>query len=104
MDLSIPERLMALRLLPRQGTYASMKILENLRLSLSFTEKETKEWKIRSDEVEDRTYWDFDGEVEIPIGEIATEIVVDSLKKHSKEETLPDMAISLYEKFIPTTE
>jgi hypothetical protein len=105
MDLSIHERLMALSILPREGDYASLKVLTQLRLSLSFTEKEIKDWKITHDPIEKRTSWDAPNAVaEIPIGEKATDIIVEALKKLDRERKLPENAMSLYEKFIHTTE
>ena len=39
MELSVLERLMALGALPAEGDYATLKILNQLKLSLSFSEK-----------------------------------------------------------------
>jgi len=103
MNMSVLERLVALGILPKEGDYATLKILTNLRLSLSFTEEEIKAWKITTSP-EGRTSWKDAVEAEIPIGEKATDIIVDALKKLDREKKLPAEAMSLYEKFIPTTE
>lgn len=104
MNLSILERIVLLKALPKEADYATLKILTNLRLALSFTEEETKEWGIESDVAAGRTTWEKDGIADIPIGEKATDIIVAALKKldHDKKLTVEDM--STYEKFIPTTE
>jgi len=104
MNLSVLERLMVLKVLPKEGNFAALKILTNLRLSLSFTEEEIKEWGIVSDVAGGRTTWNVEGVAEIPIGEKATDIIVMALKKldHEKKLAVEDMGI--YEKFIPTTE
>jgi hypothetical protein len=104
MNLSILERLVLLKVLPKEGDYASLKILTGLRLALSFSEEETKAWTIISDAATGRTEWKENGEADIPIGEKATDIIVDSLKHLSREKKLPLEAMSIYEKFIPTTE
>ncbi len=104
MKLSVQERVLILSLLPNEGSYATLKILNQLRLGLSFTEEELKKWKITEVPQEGRINWETDGEVEIPIGEKATDIIVDALKKRDKADTLPMQAMSVYEKFIPTTE
>lgn len=101
MILSVEERLILLSLLPVQGSYSTLQILTNLRMSLSFTEKEVKDWEI-SEVPGIGTRWEKNGENEIPIGEKATDIVEAALKKHDKEETLPIQAAGLYEKFITT--
>ena len=102
MKLSVGERIVILSLLPTEGSFATLKILNQLRLGLSFTEEELKKWGIT--EIEGRATWQEDAEVEIPIGEKATDIVVAALKKRDKEQKLPLQAIGVYEKFIPTTE
>ena len=101
MILSVEERLVLLSLLPLEGDYATLKILNNLRMSLSFTEDETKEWGV-SEAPQGGTGWDINGETEIPIGEKATDIVVDALKKRDREKKLPVQAMGVYEKFITT--
>ncbi len=49
-------------------------------------------------------HWDENGEAEIPIGEAATGIIVDSLRDLEKSKTLPIELCEIYERFIPTTE
>jgi len=104
MNMSVLERLVALSILPKEGDYATLKILTSLRLSLSFTEEEMKAWEITTNPENGRTSWKEDAEVEIPIGEKATDIIVDALKKLNHEKKLMAEGMSLYEKFIPTTE
>jgi hypothetical protein len=104
MNLSVHERLMVLSALPQQGDYATLKILMNLRLSLSFTEEEVKEFGITSDLEARTTSWEENGEAEIPIGEKATDIIVDAFKKLDREKKLAPEMIAPYEKFILTTE
>lgn len=108
MILDISERLTLLTILPHEGDYASLKILNQLRLSLSFTEEEIKEWGIIGDPEKNMTSWanpnETDSqEAEIPIGEKATDIIVEALKKLDSEKKLPENALEVYEKFIPTT-
>ena len=100
MYLSVLERVIALSILPRQGDYAMLKIRNTLELSLAFTEEEIKAWGISSDPETGRTTWKDDVEAEIPIGEKATDIIVDALKKLNRDKKLPVEAMSLYEKFI----
>jgi len=102
MELSIKERLMALGALPAEGDYSTLKILNQLRLSLSFSEKEVADWGIESDLEDNRTTWTTDEVVEIPIGEKATDILVASLKKLNREKKLNTDMMTLYEKFIPS--
>jgi hypothetical protein len=104
MNLSVLDRLVLLKILPKEGDYASLKILTNLRLSLSFTEDEMKGWEIKEDQENQRTVWKVDGIADIPIGEKATDIIMDALKKLNREKKLTVDDMTIYEKFIPTTE
>jgi len=104
MNLSVLERLVVLKVLPKEGDYATLKILTNLRLSLSFTEEETKAWEIVSDPATGRTTWKVEGVADTPIGEKATDIIVAALKRLDKEKKLSVEDMGAYEKFIPTTE
>ena len=104
MILNVSERLTILNFLPQEGNLATIKILGELRMNLSYTEKESKEWKIESDEVAKMIKWEENGEADIPIGEKATGIIVDELRKLEKGNKLTDLILPVYEKFIPTTE
>lgn len=104
MKLSIPERLVLLKVLPQEGNFATLKVLSNLRLALSFSEDEIKEWGIKVDFEKGQTSWATNGEAEIPIGETATGVIVDALRGLDKQRKLTFEDVSVYEKFIPTTE
>jgi hypothetical protein len=104
MNLSVLDRLVLLKILPKEGDYATLKVLTNLRLSLSFSEDEMKDWGITGDAATNRTSWQVDGKADIPIGEKATDIIVDALKKLNREKKLSFDDMTIYEKFIPTTE
>lgn len=80
-----------------------LRILQTLKMSLSFTEDEIKAFGLTSDRETQQTTWEADEEREIPIGEKATDIIVDALKKLDREKKLPENAMGVYEKFIPTT-
>ena len=94
---------MILTALPAEGDYATLKILMDLRMSLSFTEDEVKEFGLETIEG-GGTSWEKNEEVEIPIGEKATDIIVDAFKKlDAQKKLMPDM-MGVYDKFISTTE
>jgi len=46
--LTIPERLALLGILPEQGSFADLKLIQGLKMDLSFSEEEIKEWDIRN--------------------------------------------------------
>ena len=102
MILSVEERILILSILPNEGSFSTLKVLTQLRMGLSFTEEELKKWEIKDEPTAGRISWETDGEAELPIGEKATDIIVDSLKRLDKEKKLPVQAMGIYEKFITT--
>ena len=100
MELQISERLVLLSILPMEGDFTTLKIVRELRESLSFNEEEHEKHNFRQEG--SKTFWDNDtGELkEIPIGEKATDIIVDALKKLNDDKKLRDEHFSLYEKFV----
>jgi len=101
MELNIVERMILIQILPREGDFVTLKIVRDLQGVVGFSEEEYKEFELR--EVENGTYaWNSKGNLpkEIPIGEKATDIIVDALKKLNNEKKLTEHMVSLYEKFI----
>ena len=103
MLLKVSERLLLLGVLPKEGNYTTLKILDELRMNLSYTEDELKEWDIDVNQETQMVSWDEDGEADIPIGEKATGIIVDELRKLDTENKLTSFSMPVYELFIPTT-
>lgn len=101
MNMSVLERLITLSILPKEGDFATLRILQDLKMSLSFTEEEVTKWEITSNPKTNQTGWKENGEAEISIGEKATDIIVGALKKLDLEKKIPENAMGVYEKFIP---
>jgi len=104
MILTVDERLTLLGILPEKRNTADMRILRDLRMNLSYTEEERKRWGIVANQETLRIHWEENGEAEIPIGEIATSIVVDVLRKLDEQDDITEKILFVYEKFIPETE
>ena len=103
MKLSVIERINLTGLLPEHSNYVTMKILTELKLALSFSEKEIKDYKIEQKQIGEkmRIFWDTkkEREKEIPIGEQANIIIQNALKKVDKEGNVTEGLFSLFEKF-----
>ena len=102
MILTVHDRILLLGILPKETNYVTLKILDDLRMNLSYTEAETKEWGIDVDREGGQVSWDENGEADIPIGETATGIIVDQLRNLDKQNKLTHSLVPVYEKFIPT--
>jgi hypothetical protein len=100
MKLNVLERITLLQVLPTEGSYITFQILISLKKSLSFTEKEIKEFNIN--EKEGRVTWKKSEDKEIEVGEKATDIIKTALEKLDKEGKINEQNITLYEKFIKT--
>lgn len=101
MKLNLPERFETLRLLPDKGNFATLKIVENMKLSLAPSEDEFKHFEIV--QTGDQIVWNsIKGleDVDISIGEKATDIIVDALKKLDETGNLTEPCMSIYEKFV----
>ena len=101
MKLTAAERVNLLNILvDMQGNFLTLKIVNDLKMSLSFTEKEHKDFYIKV--VGDKVSWNEKGhnEVEIAIGEKATDIIVEKLLELDKSKKLTMAHYSIYQKFI----
>ena len=100
MELQVGERLVLLSLLPQEGDFTTLKIVRGLREDLSFNEEEHKTYNFR--EEDNFVFWDKEKDTpkDVPIGEKATDIIVDALKKLNEAKKLRDEHFNLYEKFV----
>jgi len=102
MELTVLERLVLQGLLPKEGNYATLKLLRKAREALSFDDLENKRLMFIQDGEQIR--WDEEESKkivkDIEIGEMMTIEVNKALKKLNEEGKLRDEHITLYEKFI----
>ena len=100
MELKLLDRLLLLKALPKEGTFANLKIVQELKLHLALSEEEFKEYEIK--EEDHNLTWNPEKDLgkEIPIGEKATDIIVMALKKRDKDGALTEQEIPVYERFV----
>lgn len=100
MKLNLLERIVLLNILPQESNFATLKIVNDLKNSLAFTESEFKEYNIKQES--DKVTWDLAGnnEKEIVIGEKATDIIIEQLKRLNDQNKLTMNLYSVYSKFI----
>lgn len=100
MILSVVDRISLLNILPEQGDFATLKIVRKLRESLSFSEGELRELDLKQDGQQIRWKTDADPMKDVQIGEKATDLIIDSLKKLNEQRKLTNQHYELYEKFV----
>jgi hypothetical protein len=100
MLLKLIDRLLLLKALPHEGSFATLKIVQDLRTHLALSEEEFKELEVK--EEGGNIAWNPEKDLgkEIPIGEKANDIIVMSLKKRDKDGELTEQEIPVYERFI----
>ncbi len=108
MKFTIEERialLMVVLLFPKESNFITLKLKRDFENELSFSEKEIKEWEIKTiiEENEARYQWnDQVKEKNIAVGEKLTEMIVEALTKLNEMNKLTNNHFTLYEKFIET--
>ncbi len=101
MKLSVMERLTLLGLLPKEGNFTTLKIVRELRESLSFDDKENKELDFKFLDSGGVSWNDRKAkEKEFKFNDTASGIITDALKELDKEKKLRDEHFTIYEKFM----
>jgi hypothetical protein len=100
MILKLLDRFLLLKALPKEGTFATLKIIQKLKLDLALAEGEFEEYEVKEDG--GNILWNPEKDLgkEILIGEKATDIIVMALKKRDRDGELTEQEIPVYEKFI----
>jgi hypothetical protein len=100
MKLGTFERLVLLNILPSEGDFTTLKIVRKLRESLSFSEAEHKALQFKQEGEQIKWLTTGETEKEVIIGEKATDIIIETLKRLDKEKKLKNEHYGLYEKFV----
>jgi hypothetical protein len=106
MELTASERMQLLQILPKEGDFATIRQVRKLRESLSFSDDDWKTFGLARvmDEQGNPTgaiRWNEKGlTTDIVLGEIATDLIVTTLRTLNDRKLLTEEHFSLYEKFI----
>ena len=98
MELDIKERLALLGLLPERGSIVTLRVVQELRSALLFTEAEIAAFGIENDG--DRITWKQSPPVEIGIGPAALGVIRDVLKQRDEKGELTLEHLPLYDKLM----
>jgi len=102
VSLNLFERLVVLALLPAEGNFVTLKIVNELKMELAPTEEEYQEaglFAMESGGIQAKD-WLAIPEKEIVFGEVSEGIVVKALKKLDKDMKLRAEHMTVYAKFI----
>jgi len=101
MELTIRERLMLNSILPAQGDIVTLKIVQELKMALAFSEEEIAEHDIVTSDEGVRWNPESDEYVrDISIGPRAMGVIVEELERLNNAKELTANFISLYDKFM----
>ena len=100
IELTVAERLGLLALLPREGSLTTVRIVQQLRLELSFSEEEHAALQFQAD-ADDMLRWNPEADLlkTVSFGAKAMQIVQDKLAELSKSGKLRVEHLSLCDKF-----
>jgi len=100
MELSVGERLVLLSVLPIEGDFTTLKVLRDAVSIIGLNDEELKKADI--EKVEDGLKISIQNnfETDITLGEMATHIIVEELKKLNEQKKLMMEHYPLYEKFV----
>ena len=100
MQLGVKSRLFLLNIVPTAGNYTTLRVVQDLKSALSFTEEEHKALKFVTKG--DMTTWDEKSNhpVDIPIGEKAEDVIKDALRDLDSQKKLIVDFMPLYAHFV----
>jgi hypothetical protein len=106
MELNVSERFGLVSILPQKENVFVMRLVEDLRRELLFTEEEIKQYNIIFNKEDGKMYWN---DVDKPkknfeLGETTLKIIKEALDRVDKEKAVTPTIIPLYDKFVPKTE
>jgi hypothetical protein len=101
VPLSVFERIVLINVLPREGDFRTLKILRELREALAFSEEENAALQFQTGS-EGLVRWQAEADVpkDVPIGEIAHGVIVDTLRRLDASKKLKEEHMGLYERFV----
>ena len=100
MLFSVEERLLMLHILPKQGNYATLKMVREFREELSLTEDEHESLDLK--EENGSFSWNTAAVVpkEIEVSAFRRKLIVDALTQLDEQDKLTEDHIPLYERFV----
>lgn len=102
MELGVFDRIILINILPREGDFRTLKILRELRENLAFSEEENEALQFKTAD-DGLVRWVAEADVtkDVPIGEVAREVIETAFKALDRQKKLREEHLDLYERFVP---
>lgn len=100
MQLTIKDRLLLLTLLPKEGDITTIRLVQQLRTDLSFSEEEHQLFKFTTREDGSIQWADSPARKDVEIGPRAHIMIADVLKKLNTDKKLTPDFLDLYDAFV----
>jgi len=97
MKLNIAERITLMSILPEKSNIITMRLMQELRTILGFTDEEIRKYGIKNDG--DKIFWSSDFEKEIEINQTMMVEIKKRLQEISDKNEVTVQMLPLYEKF-----
>jgi len=110
MKLKLAERFVLLGLLPKEGNFATLKVVRQLKESLSLTEDEIKHYEVKQVAKENgdvQLTWNTEKaktDKEFEFGEFSVDMLKAKLRKLEEDSKLEEKHFTVYEKFVENKE
>lgn len=100
MNLSVHERFVLMSILPSEGNFVTLTLMEELKRALSFSDKEVKDFEIVA--TDGRTSWEQDKaqNKDVTVGDAMAVVIISKLKEMDAAHKLTNEHLSIYEKFV----
>lgn len=105
MELGVAERMVLLTILPGEGDLLSLRIVRDLKASLSFSEEEYAKYEIKTHKESGGTTWkETDETKSVEIGKRAKEIIQEAIDELDKRKQLKAEFLPFIERFLKDKE
>lgn len=102
MKLNLSERLNLVAILPAQGSFATLRLIRELKETLSLSEEEIEKYEVKHID-ENSIKWNSEKgkeEVEIKISDFGADLIKKTLRTLDEKNQLKESQFTLYEKFV----
>jgi len=98
--LTMVERFAVLSALPKEGSYATLRVLRDLQHQLAPSEEESKEMELKQEGERVKMNSKAGEERDLDIGERGEDLIFRALQELNRNEKLQEHQFGIYEKFV----